>query len=186
MRRVGVLLLIFAATGWANGGAYVAEVMAGMGTGIACAAGAGYALRGADADAVTANIGIAAGYIGGTTAGVFLVGEGLDGRSANPPAPFFGALGGAALGSTLGGGLLVLGIVVADNGNLAAGYPLFLLGFAVAVGGTPVLSATLYNALKKPTEPDLGGLTVTPTIAALPPRTPGEAPTLTFGLAASF
>jgi hypothetical protein len=48
------------------------------------------------------------------------------------------------------------------------------------------MSTVLYNVIKRPEAAGASSLAVAPSIAALPPRAPGEPPTLTFGLAASF
>ena len=86
-----------------------------------------------------------------------------------------------------GAGVMVLGVVVRNSvDDEGTGFLVFLLGEGVVVAGPPVLSTVIYNAVKTPAAPDVGGITVAPTIAALPPRAPGEAPTLTLGLTAAF
>jgi hypothetical protein len=124
--------------------------------------------------------------VGGSATAVWIVGEGLDGPSENRSAAFLGALGGSALGGVLGSAILIPVAYALDDGDEDEMGAFFLGAVVVAFVGPPIVSTVLYNVIKKPEESDTGGLTVTPTVAALPPCSPGEAPTLTFGVTAAF
>jgi hypothetical protein len=122
-------------------------------------------------------------FMGGVGYGVYTAGELIDGRSGNPGASFVAAMGGAALGTTVG---VVPGVLVAAAAEGEAGtIPGIFFGVAGGISLGTAASAWLYTVAKEPAA-ESSALTVTPTIAALPPRARGEAPILTFGLAAAF
>jgi hypothetical protein len=97
-----------------------------------------------------------------------------------------GALGGSALGALLGTVVVVACLPILNDGDEDAAAAVMFGAVVVTFVGPPVVSTVLYNGVKKSATRRAGGLTIGPTIAALPPRAPGEAPTLTLGLAASF
>jgi hypothetical protein len=182
MRRVAILLLVSAVTACGGAGTFLAEM--GVGAGLGCGAFLGASVFTMTLDGGWEFAVPVFAFMGGAGYGVYIAGELLDGPSRNPGASFVAAVGGSALGTTVGVAPGIL-VAVASEGDTGAVPGIF---FAV-VGGVSLgaaASAWLYNAAKKAAAPGAGGPTVAPTIAALPPRAPGEAPTLTFGLAASF
>jgi hypothetical protein len=186
MRRAAILLLVSAATARAGGGVYVLETAAGVVGGAAGVAAAHFALGGVGEGRGVESAAAGVALVGGSATAVWLVGEGLDGRSENRSASYLGALGGSALGGVLGSAILIPVALAVDDGDDDAVGAFILGAFVVAFVGPPIMSTVVYNAVKEPEAPDVGGLTVAPTIAALPPRAPGEPPTLTYGLSASF
>jgi hypothetical protein len=186
MTRIVVLVLLSAATACPCGGAYVAEAGFGAAAGLAGAAATRYAVQAVYDDETAANLTAIPAFIGGAAVGVWLAGETLDGRSANRPASFFGALGGSALGVAAGSGIMLLSLAATNGEGDAFGFALFYLGFAATVVSPPILSTVFYNVVKKPETPDKSCLTVTPTVAALPPIGRDDAPALVYGCTLSF
>jgi hypothetical protein len=184
MRRVAILLLVSAAAARAGAGVYMLETAAGVAGGAAGVTVAAFTLGGLGEGRGMGNVAAGAALVGGSATAVWLVGEGLDGPSENRTASYLGALGGSALGGLLGTVVVVACLPILSDGDEGAAAAAMFGGAIVAFVGPPVVSTVLYNSIKEPA--GAAGLTVTPTIAALPPRAPGEAPTLTFGLAASF
>lgn len=186
MRRVAILLMVAAATARAGTGVYMLETAAGVAGGAAGFAAAHLALGGVGEGRGLENAAASVALVGGSATAVWLVGEALDGPSENRTASYLGALGGSALGGFLGSAILIPVAYALDDGDEDAVGAFMLGAFVVAFVGPPIVSTVLYNVIKRPAPPEVGDLTVAPTIAALPPRAPGEAPTLTFGLAAAF
>jgi hypothetical protein len=184
MRRVAILLLVSAAAARAGAGVYMLETAAGVAGGAAGVTVAAFTLGGLGEGRGMGNVAAGAALVGGSATAVWLVGEGLDGRSENRTASYLGALGGSALGAALGSAIIGPAANAVNDGDAAATAGFIIGALVVGFVGPPVVSTVLYNSIKEPA--GAAGLTVTPTIAALPPRAPGEAPLLTFGLEASF
>jgi hypothetical protein len=163
----------------------VAEAGGGLVAGVGLAVATRAAVEAADGGRSPANAAALPAYLIGTGAGTWLTGELLDGRSANPRAAFFGAVGGSGAGIGAGFAVLLLGYGVGFVSG-EAGLCFYMAGFATTVAAPPILSAVLYNSIKKPREAGASALTVTPSITALSPRGRGAAPTLAYGFSMSF
>jgi hypothetical protein len=188
MRRVAIAALFAATAAHAGTGTFFAEAGMGAAGGAAC-----FFVTGLAADAVgfsaysgwgSAVAGVC--YVAGVSSGVWLAGERWAGRSDNRAGSFWGAVGGAVAGG-LAAGALTAAVVLAtaEDGdvNEEAVIP---VGVAVGFCGPPILSTVVYNKVKKPASGGSASLTVTPAVRALPPQNRGDAPTVTFGVAAAF
>ncbi|MGD8718492.1 MAG: hypothetical protein PVH29_06665 [Candidatus Zixiibacteriota bacterium] len=183
MRLLGAGLLLWATAAFAGAGMFLGEMGVGAAVGGASFFGT-YAFTNSMDDGWQFIIPGCA-FMAGAGSGVYLLGELVDGRSANPWASFGAALGGAALGTAV---CTTPGILVAKGGGGEnESYTAIAFGVTAGIIGGTAASAWLYNAVKKPA----GGRGArapmpTPTVAALAPRRGEGAPTITYGVAWSF
>jgi hypothetical protein len=125
------------------------------------------------------------GFMGGAGSGVYLLGEMLDGRSANPWASLGAAMGGAALGTAVCTAPAMLLAKANDDENDS--YVLVAIGVAAGVAGGTFTGAWFYNSVKE--RRGGGGARApafTPTVAVLAPRRGEDRPTLAYGVTWSF
>jgi hypothetical protein len=122
----------------------------------------------------------------GGGAAAYAGGELLCGRSANPWASLASTFGGAAIGG--GVSFLIFAAVFPwENVDDAPSepFPYVPIGGFFTLAAVPFMSAAFYVATKEPAAAS-GALPVTPTVAFLPPRAPGETATPVVGVAWGF
>jgi len=124
--------------------------------------------------------------VAGGGAAAYAGGELLCGRSANPWASLASTFGGAAIGGAAS--FLIFAAVFprenVDDGD--SGVLLYIpVGVFFTLAGVPFMSAAFYVATKEPAAAS-AALPVTPTVAFLPPRAPGETATPVVGVAWGF
>ncbi len=185
VRNLLVIIVLMAAAAHAGVGAVCGEVGLGLaGVAVGGVLPAGAVMYATDENAAA---GIPFAVTGGAAAGlgVYLAGEWWGGRSADPAPSFLAALlGGEAAGVI---SAVSFGLAGRPDGGTDDNEGRWIpVGLVALFAGAPALATVGYNVVKEPAAGEKSSLTITPTVAALPPRAPGEPPTVTFGVAAAF